>query len=377
MSATTFAVDPVARATTPLREIAYYKAITLQLLGPRLEHHATIAMLRQASVTLQRTIAGSSDGPTTLVGSLGNPLVEAIHHCYAEHRPLVLAPDTIWLQICQGVAIHINNNAERLRAQVVDHAGTQRIVVRRDAFIMGGANDWAGAIGEFGAQVDTMTRGARALFTPRFSTTTRTEQIAAEIVLLAAMHHYAEYTLFTLCGIPEITLEGTLADWERLAERAQMFAQYDLAWWIGPLQPILQQFVAAKRGSINQQFWRSIYKLVDASGGDRISGWILALFPYLNDTMQQPRTRNPALLKPVAERQALFSGQGGSFDGATSGDFPSGLCTTPFIWSYLGQEVPMRFEAGLIGIQQHATTLALRPTIGWCVRDACKSEEKD
>jgi hypothetical protein len=373
MSATTIAVDPVEHAAAPLREIAYRKAITLQLLGPLMQEQAPIARLKQASAALQGSIEGSSDDHPSLVASFGNPLVETIHHCYAEHRRLVLSPDTIWLQICHGVAIHINNQAEQLRAQFVDHAGKRNIVVIRNDFIKGGVNPWYEAIGEFGAQVDALTRGARRLFTPSFSTTSLTEQVAAEIVLLAAMQHYADYTLVTLCGIPEITLEGKLADWQQLAERAQTFAQYDLDWWIAPLLPVLQQFVAAKRGSIDQQFWRSIYKLVDDSGGPHISGWILALFPYLNDKMQQPRTRNPALLRPVDERQRILSGQGRAFkdfEGATSGDFPSGLCTAPFIWSYLGQEFSMRFDAGFIGIQQNAATLALRPAIGWCVRDA-------
>jgi hypothetical protein len=34
-----------------------------------------------------------------------HPLLAAVHVAFAEHRPLVLSPDTIWLTIAQGTAL--------------------------------------------------------------------------------------------------------------------------------------------------------------------------------------------------------------------------------------------------------------------------------
>jgi hypothetical protein len=45
---------------------------------------------------------------------------------YAGHRPVALSPDMIWLMICQGVAHHINANAEQLRPQFVKHPDVSR-----------------------------------------------------------------------------------------------------------------------------------------------------------------------------------------------------------------------------------------------------------
>jgi hypothetical protein len=46
-------------------------------------------------------------------------------------------------------------------------------------------------------------------------------QTASQIVLMDAMKHYFVYTMRFDCGIASVTLHGTLADWERLLEKAR------------------------------------------------------------------------------------------------------------------------------------------------------------
>ena len=52
-----------------------------------------------------------------------------------------------------------------------------------------------------------------------FSTTTKNSLTASRIVLLDMVKAYFSYKLCTMCGIPKITLEGTLEDWEHLQEK--------------------------------------------------------------------------------------------------------------------------------------------------------------
>ena len=49
----------------------------------------------------------------------------------------------------------------------------------------------------------------------------------------------------TLCGIPQILLEGSAEDWQNLGRRVREWGRFDLNWWLKPLQPILDQFIAA------------------------------------------------------------------------------------------------------------------------------------
>ena len=60
-------------------------------------------------------------------------------------------------------------------------------------------------------------------------------------------------------GIPQITIEGTVDDWKKLRDRALGLAQYDLVWWVEALEPVLDQFVAASSGSVDEQFWSTMY----------------------------------------------------------------------------------------------------------------------
>ncbi|MBL7775710.1 MAG: DUF4419 domain-containing protein, partial [Saprospiraceae bacterium] len=45
-----------------------------------------------------------------LVPASTNGFLYAVYRAYAEHRPLVLSPDMVWLTILQGFSTHVNLN---------------------------------------------------------------------------------------------------------------------------------------------------------------------------------------------------------------------------------------------------------------------------
>ncbi len=187
--------------------------------------------------------------------------------------------------IIQGVANHINVNADALRSRFVRHEGKVEISVRRDDFVKGSPeNPWAEAIEEFTSRVEEHIGSEFDLFQPTFTTTGPVERAAAGVVLLDAMRSYFTYDMESFCGIPAVSLEGTPEDWQAVADRAEQFGSLDLDWWLEPLRGILKQFVAASQGVVDRQFWQSLYKYHDESGGPVITGWISALFPYLTDS---------------------------------------------------------------------------------------------
>ena len=51
-------------------------------------------------------------------------------------------------------------------------------------------------------------------------------------------------------------------------------------------------------------------------------------------------------------------------------DLPSGMSKAPFRWAYLDRSFDMEFLGGFVGVAQDEETLALRPEIGWAVREA-------
>lgn len=163
-------------------------------------------------------------------------------------------------------------------------------------------------IDEFSAKVREEIGPASGLFVPRFSTTGLTERIAAEVVLLDVVQNY-EFVVRTICGIPTISLEGTVEDWQELADRVEAFAEYDLEWWITPLRPILQEFVAAARSDVRGPFWQSIYRFGGYSGGAAVSGWITAFFPYLKDKQGNATRKNSWLVAGGPKLKRLLAGE--------------------------------------------------------------------
>ena len=289
-----------------------------------------------------------------------HPFVAASHLAFAEHRDLVLSPDAIWLLLVQGFASHVAAHSEALRPQLVSHEGKILIAVINNDLRRGDpSSPWHDVFPVFSETIrECMGEENHDLLVPTFSTTGQVERCAAEIVLMDVVKSYFDFMVVTRCGIPRVHLEGTTEDWEQIRARAARFAEFDLEAWTHALLPVLDQFVAASRGEVAEPFWRSYYKKDDSSGGPYITGWINTLFPY------------------TAEGRSRFSDLGwreaaslGSWEGVTTYNFPSGLSKVPFVWDYFGTKIPMEFLAGFVGATQDSETGALRPEIGWAVRE--------
>src|SRR5262249_28031782 len=119
------------------------------------------------------------------------------------------------------------------------------------------------------------------LFVADFSTTDLAARAASEIVLMSGVQQYFTYLVGSLCGIPEITLEGTPEDWAKIRQRAEVLREFDLGWSADALAPVLAAIEATASGEGRQELWQAFDKLESASGGERITGWLNVLFPYL------------------------------------------------------------------------------------------------
>jgi hypothetical protein len=58
-----------------------------------------------------------------LNGVYQHPFIEAVHRAFADHYPLVLSPQAIWLLIAQGFSSHVNANSEAIATK---HRGASR-----------------------------------------------------------------------------------------------------------------------------------------------------------------------------------------------------------------------------------------------------------
>jgi hypothetical protein len=352
----TFPVADVRPARRPLPELPYPQAV---------------------ATFLGRPAEACSHYHGRLVANVrSHPLIAALHAGFASHRPVCLSPDIIWLTLTQGLAHHVNAHAEELRHQFVRHEGKLQIAVRRDDFVKGSPeNPWPEVFAEFSAAIQGHIGDAHDLVVVDFSTTGPVERAASEVVLLDAMQAFFDYEVHTRCGIPALTLEGTAEDWRSIARRVEAFARYGLGWWVERLRPILEQFVAAVGGEVDRGFWESIYKWQGSrgSGSPHVSGWVIDLFPYLNNPeAKYARLRGDSGGPPLCRNSWLGVREGRHGPGRDG--FPGLPSRAPFRWRYFDQVFEMEFVGGLIGVRQDAGTLCLRPEIGWAVRGAATGD---
>jgi len=323
-------------------------------------------------------------------------LLEAVSLAHDQHYPLVLDPDVIWLTIAQGLANHINNNAEKLRRRFVAHDGKKKVIIRRDSFVRGSPeNDWQGAFSEFSDKIKaSLGEHNHAMIVADFSTTGPIERAASEVILMDAMKSYFRYGMMTLCGIPSVTLDGTVADWEMVLDKVNQWdvagppppglglldamaaPNLDLEWWTDHLKVVLRQFIEAAKGNPDRQFWNNIYQEFGGSGAPTVGGWLTWLFPYIGT---EANKKNPHVGK-------LSNGWGGISDD----QFPSSLSKVPFEWLYREANYDYDFVAGLTGVAQSrpekpiamktggqpVPDFAVRPVAGWAIRETPAGEVK-
>ena len=297
-----------------------------------------------------------------------HPMAAAVHLAFSQHRPLRLTPDHIWLTIAQGFAHHVNNNADTLRPTLVGFPGKMVLQIRTSS--LEDAEDWAQVINKWTEDIgDFIPPELHQTLLCDFTTTTATTRIASQVVMMDAFQRFFDYRVICICGIPSVTLAGTVEDWQRISSRVRHLEQYDLQWWTDRLLPICEALVETAGGKPSLEFWQNVYKPEGVYGEEVITGWLADLFPYILDSSQtkasSPTLRNPILSLPRRKLRVE--------NGITPSRLPRGLSRVPATMETLTMENEIELLAGFIGVKLNRQQDAqLEPEIGWGIREAEK-----
>lgn len=210
-------------------------------------------------------------------------LVSAALDAYNRHHNLILRPDDVWQAILTQFSFYVNANAEELRDCFVDFDGKKTLVI-----VMGGtlfsANFATFANRMVDEQIATNLKSpdVTTWLLPKFSTTTSADRVAASVTIMSTLQAYFEFVCCLCCGIPNVTLEGSPADWEALRSKIDRLPSYDIAGkdqvmskWHKLLCPVLDEFVIAAKGNPDLAFWdRICCHEGGGSGPSYVSGWI-------------------------------------------------------------------------------------------------------
>lgn len=316
----------------------------------------------------QRIIATSFSDENDLKTMGKDTFYRVIVNAYAKHLSVTLSPDMIWLVISQGFARYVNAHAEELRPQLVNHEGKMDLAIMTDKDLLTEEADWPSLIDDFSSQIEKYTKGDIAkTITSDFTTTSLVERVASQITLMESVKSYFEYIVYRIaCGIPTITLQGTVEDWQRVLEKTKNLKQYGLESWVNSLEPILKEFIQAADGHPNQKFWKGMVKKQEVEklkGGacspdkpTELDGWLLKLFP----------DENGQTLDKVAHTKEM----------------PSEYVRVNFKYRVIDPangnlitETPMELWAGFIGVKVDTVNNMLTPKMGWLVRVAESNDD--
>lgn len=157
---------------------------------------------------------------------------------------------------------------------------------------------------------------------PTFTTTTPTDRIVASISLMSTLQNFFEYKCCLECGIPSVTLLGTLDDWLMLSDKVNRLLEFnvapanDMTKWVDYLRPLCDNLVNSFKGEGDIHFWDNIcMDLGGGSGPSFMSGWctVFSVFKATgewqgNNTYEDPFNPIEVMDWPVIDMEDLSSG---------------------------------------------------------------------
>jgi len=231
-----------------------------------------------------------------------NPFFSGMVKAFADHQPISLSPDVIWMLISQAFSHDVNADPEKFRDKLVGFDGKIDLIVQSQYPLHHPDFDWTATIDGFARQIDANTMNDVAkLIVADFSTTGAVERLASEIVLMETTKSFFEFLImYAGCGIPSITLTGTVEDWQAIVDKTARLQELGAGRWAKELNPILEEFVQAAQGKPDQAFWKDIV-MIDTperlrGGGcseeepTELDGWFLKFLPYDKDGKPTPAT---------------------------------------------------------------------------------------
>lgn len=321
-----------------------------------------------------------------------HPVITGYLRAYQNHYPLTISPDIAWLLICQGFANHVNADPEKIRSQFVNFEGKETLQVTRDVSKLKNIAEfqWETLFPEFAEQIAGYTgKDLIDNLSANFTTTTPTVLVASQITIMESMKEFFNYKVtFIGCGISEVTVEGTVKDWEKILRRLDYLAKYDLEWWTSELKPVIQKIIDTKQGKLDKQFWMNMvkYHKLGAYGSyDGIDGWLLKFYPYLQSS-SPPVAENKVTASNGPTNIQIYNTDDPSYKTRTLylrrsefkeikyiNELPKELANVPFVLEItdtagnLKQSFNMELWAGFMGVKQNPNTFNVKPEIGWAV----------
>ena len=275
----------------------------------------------------------------------GNSFVRGAIQAWGEHLHLVIRPEEVWFTILTQINFYMEAHAEDLRSMFVSHQGQELIYIEDKTWLM--------VLSRFKDEIQKRVKTDWLLdwILPQFSTTTQSDVMTANVLMMGLTKAYFRFEGGIVCGLPSVTLLGEQDDWAKLLRKLDHLKDFgtEPEEYGKRLKPILSRFVSSfdkPDADEIRDFWSKIVtathrNLCGAAPLD-ISGWIAGFLYW--DSNGKPTGR----------------GQNGKveLDGVKYPSFditklPMGYARAPFIMrNFNGEErFPAYVASGTLGKQ--------------------------
>ncbi|KAK4150372.1 hypothetical protein C8A00DRAFT_37044 [Chaetomidium leptoderma] len=282
----------------------------------------------------------------------GDSFIRGAIQAWGEHLHLQIRPDEVWFTILVQMNFYMLSHAEEIRSLFVDHEGQEEIFIKDYT--------WYDVLIRFKDEIQKRVKTDWLLdwITPNFSTTTDSDIMTANILMMGLTKSYFKYIGKQVCGLPSVTLLGEQADWEKLLAKLDHLPAFgaEPEAYQARLRPILTRFISsftAPDAAATRQFWNQIVSgeatHICGEPPVYVSGWITGFY-YWNDDG-----------RAFARASSKRSPRGGSVLALDGVDYhaldmtfaPVGYARAPLLMKDYGDmdEFPAYVAAGTLGKQ--------------------------
>ena len=291
-------------------------------------------------------------------------LIQGLILAYKNHYPITITPDMIWILILQGFSRFMEKYAEQMREKFVNFEGKKDLKVERLQYSPYTATKevWDGIMKEFVEKIGKNV-GQETVdnLECNFSTTSPAALVTSQVSIMSAMKQYFTYrVLMGGCGISNITLEGSIQDWEKIKSKLEFLSTKGLEWYTQHLIPIINNFIETKKyysakGKLSDdliEFWKRMIRLKgkgDMYDPHIINGWIVNFIPNL-------LKEKPEVYEELYET-----------------NIPDQIISCPMELTWIPPPGNKKYEfkcslfSGFYGMIQDKETFNVRPVIGYAI----------
>ena len=297
-------------------------------------------------------------------------LISTIINAYSYHIPLILRPDDIWISIITAFALFVKNNPNKFKNIFKCHPRDKKdLIIKRDGSFdddMANIDNWSQILEQFINLIrDNVKTNICDEIMPNFTTTTQIDKNVCIITLMTSLQNYFTYGIEYFCGLSKVTLLGTLEDWIKLKDKVNFINQFNIKVlnnWTKLLDHVLNQFIEAYKGNVDESFWQRICtKEIRGSGSQKkYKGWMLVFCPFAQPSDKFHKEKIKYILNDYDEIMETHC-----YGEINDDNIVECINKVPIIINNNGTTHNMSLYSGILGAQYENNEL--KPNIGFYI----------